>query len=389
MENKTQEEQFFYNVERGVVKTPKFLEVWRSSNAWINQGVDNLYSQELLRLFLDSSSLHSSLLRKKADMTSGNGFQKEGLSGPALNFLTNRFSEDSLDIVAYKIALDYWIQGGFYLKIGWSKDKKTIARISHVPYEKVRIAKPKKLADNKFEEKHYFVSRDWENYRRAENQPICFYDFNPLTAEEYPEQILFVKNYTAGAEYYALPSYSANLNWVKIAYEVGVYHLKSILNNLNAGLIITMVGAIPPKEQRDQDYERLKARYAGSEPAGDIMILYGPDKDKVPVITPMPNNNSDERFKDLMLQVQSNILIGHGASSQVAGIETAGKLGSANEIQEAYTIFQNTVINPGQKKIQDTFNRLASFNGIHDEFILERYNIFDAENEDEKDELTN
>jgi hypothetical protein len=143
-----------------------------------------------------------------------------------------------------------------------------------------------------------------------------------------------------------------------------------------------MVGAIPPQEQRNADYERLKARYAGAEPSGDVMLLYGQNKDTVPVITPMPYNASDERFKDLILSVNQNILIGHGANSNVAGIETAGKLGAANEIQDSYTMFQNTIINGAQKMIEDTITKLASYNGIVAEFELERYNLLNPENDD-------
>lgn len=375
-DEKTPEEQFFYNIERGITKTPKFLELWKGTNQWIWCGEDNLYPQELIRLSLDSSSLHSALLRKKADMTAANGFKKEDLSGPALNFLANRFGEDTLDVIAYKTAMDLAIFSGYYLKIGWSKDRKSIARISHVPYEKVRIAKPVKGQDGKIEERKYYVSRDWTNYRRAENEPVVYSDFNALTADANPEQILFVKNYTAGAEYYALPNYTSSLNYIKLAYEISCFHLKSIQNNLNQGLVITMVGPVPPQQQRDADYKRLKDRYAGAEPSGDVMILYAQNKDLAPVITPMPNNASDERFKDLILSVNDNIKLGHGASNIIAGLETAGKLGSSTEVQEAYDAYQNTVINGMQKKIQDTFDRLASFNGIIEHFELNKYNVF-------------
>jgi hypothetical protein len=96
-----------------------------------------------------------------------------------------------------------------------------------------------------------------------------------------------------------------------VASEIAVFHLKSIQNNMNSGLIIINKSGIPPQEMRQKEYDTIKARYAGSEVAGDILMVYAENKDKAPEIIPMPNNGSDERFKELMVQVNQNILQGH------------------------------------------------------------------------------
>lgn len=368
----------FFSLERGVTTTPKFTENLRNGKPWVQFGAkDNLYPQELLKLYLDSSSLHTSLIRKKANMTASLGFNRVGLDGKTLNFLENRFSEDTLDVVAYKAAIDFYIFGGFYLNITWSKDGQSVSRIQHVPYEKTRVGKEENLYfETKIKTKKFYVSRDWEFYTRNENRPVEWFSYNPLLSKEEPEQILFTKQYSPGAEYYSYCNYTSNLNWVKMAYEIGVFHLKSIQNNMNSGMIIINKNGIPPTELRDQAYRDLKAKYAGADPAGDIIMVFAENKDKAPEFIPMPNNGSDQRFKDLMYQVNENIRLGHDASSIVSNIETAGKLGSRAEIEEAYESFQNTIINGVQKMIEDTFNKLAGFNGISQNLVLNKYNVF-------------
>lgn len=372
----------FYSVERGVVSTPKFNEYWKNGNAWVSCGIDNLYCNELLRLFLDSSSLHTSIIRKKANMTAGNGFKTEGLGGPALNFLANRFGTMTIDEIAFATSFDFSIFGGFYLQITWSKDGKTIARIEHVPYEKVRVSKPLPIPTD--DGKYYYISKDWEFYRRVENTPIKVCGWNPLKSKEEPNQILFVKQYSPGAEYYSYPNYTSSLNFIKLAYEIGVFHLKSLQSNLNSGLIIINKSGIPSAEMREQQYQEIKRRYAGADAAGDILMVYAENAEKAPEFIPMPNNASDTRFNILIEQVNQNILIGHDASSIVGNIQTAGKLGNRTEIQDSYEMFQNTVIEPGQKVIENVINKLAGYNGIITDLKLNKYNTYTSVPVDQK-----
>ena len=296
----------FASFERGVTTTPKFGEFFRSSKDWVLCGADNLYPQEMLRLYNDASSLHSAVIKKKGLMIAGKGWDIDSLQGTAKSFMENPFGSEDADVVAQKMALDLSIQGGCYIAVTRSRESGKISRYQHVPYEKVRR---KKGCDV------YLISNDWEYYNRAENKPYEIPMFNEKDEEAWlngsPVQLMFIKSYEPGADYYALPQYRATLNWVKVASEIAVFHLKSIQNNMNSGLIIINKSGIPPQEMRQKEYDTIKARYAGSEVAGDILMVYAENKDKAPEIIPMPNNGSDERFKELMVQVNQNILQGH------------------------------------------------------------------------------
>ena len=364
----------FRSFERGVVKTPIFSELWNKPGEWLYNGVDNLYPQELLRLFLDASSLHTAIIRAKSSMIAGNGFIKEGLSPAAQNFLKNPFGDESLDKVAFKAGMDLSIYGGFYLNVCWSKDGTKIARIEHVPAEKVRIGKPEEESVTE-----YYVSRDWQFYRRGEkNEPKKVPSFNILDKEN-PSQILFAKQYSPGSEYYQIPSYTAVLNWIKLASEINIFHLKSVQNNMNLGIIIKNPSGTPPQEMRDIEYQKIKARLTGSDTAGDVLLLYAENKDKMPEIEAFPNNGSDQRFRDLIELCNTNIILGHGCNDIVAGQSTPGKLSQAAEVEQAYNAFQQKEINPMQKIVEDCFNRLATINGIGDELKLEKFKPFDLQ----------
>jgi hypothetical protein len=354
----------FFSLERGVVKAPKFIETFKSHNKWVNYGVDNLYPQELIDLYLNGSSLHTAIIDKTSFMIAGNGFETEGLSPKTLEFIKNHFSNYNLNQIAFKLAIDLTLFGVSYIKIDYSRDKTRIARLSHIANQKVRISK---------DMESFYVSRDWANYRRDENQPICIPTFDISKINEEDSQLLQIKIDKPDADYYSYPGYTSSINYIKIAREISIYHLKSLQNNLNAGVIITNIGPIPTKEQREKSFKELKDRYAGAEPAGDVMMLYAQNKDAAPIITPMPHNNSDERFKTLIEQVNTNIRLGHNVPSIVANVETAGKLGNATEVVETHKVYFDTKIRPMQIVIEDAINKLSSYNGITEELKLKEF----------------
>jgi hypothetical protein len=376
MEIKKNKEKFFGNISQDSVGTP-FINETFGRNDWVMFGADNLWPQELLRIYQNSSPLHTGLCKKKADMIAGLGFNPiAGLQ----SFLNNEYSKEDLNIIAYKCAMDLVIFGGYYLQVIWAKGGKQIAQLEHVPYEKVRVQKP--CALDYFGEKNetdevinYYISKDWARTRRGENEPKLIPAFNKDLSVEYPSQLLGTMMYTPGMEYYSLPDYMSIINWLKLDYNIGVFHLKSVTNGFAPSMIITMKDGAPTDEERQREYQQLKERYASAMNAGDFLLVYADSDATKPEFTPVQLNDSDSRYQDLMIQMNQEILVGHGATSPVGGIETSGKLGSADEIKDAYKLFQLTKIAQFQEIIERTFNKLAKINGYQGKLNLVPYAV--------------
>lgn len=343
-----------------------------NSNKWINFGDDNLYPQELIRLYQNSSTMHKQLIDRKADMISGLGFMDIS------TLKLNEFSDDTIDMVVKKVTYDKVIFNGFYLEVIFDKAGEKIVQVEHLPYEKVRVAKCNDDKDDDIE--GYFFSKDWSKKSRKENKPEFLPKFNPyLDRKEFPSQVMFFKTYTPGFDYYTLPTYSASINWLKLDYEISTYHLKNVQNGLMPGMIIVNKSGIPTAEERREIYNETKASMAGSDNAGDFIMVYAETPDKAPEFIPVQLNSSDQRFKDLMLQIDNTIKYAHNFTDGIAGISTSGKLGTSQEITEQLQYMQSTVISPIQKQIEDAFNKINKFNGIDFEFKLNKYVIFDEE----------
>ena len=346
--------------------TPTISEYF-GSNQWINFGNDNLFPQELIRIYQNASTMHSSLINRKVDMVAGNGFDTD------TPFIRNEYSNDSLNVIAKKVAYDKIIFGGFYLNVIWSKDGNTISQIEHLPYEKMRVAK---CDEEKDEIPGYYMSRDWARKNRRENKPVFMAELDKDLAKEYPSQVMFFRTYSPGLDYYTLPYYNSTLNFLKLDYEISTYHLKNVQNGLMPGMIIVNKSGIPTAEERAQIYDETKASLAGADNAGDFIMVYSETPEKAPDFIPVQLNSSDQRFKDLMNQINSTVMRAHSFTSAIAGIETSGKLGTSTEIVEQLQYMQSTVIAPIQKDIEDAFMSIARMNGDEEILNLNEYTIF-------------
>lgn len=345
------------------VSAPRPEEVF-GKNSWIDFGLNNLFPQEIIDLYLNASGLFKSLVDRKAAMIAGNGF----LFTPEIKeFLDNKYGEEGLNEVAYKCAIDLVLFGGYYLTICRSNNG-GIASISHLPYEKVRIEKPDEDGEHGF-----YISSDWVLYKKGAHKPYFMPKFDIDRND--PEQVMFVKTYTPGFEWYTLPDWIAIKNWIYVDRAISVFHKKNLDNGLTASYICVHKTQ-PPKEARDAFAQKMDANFAGASNAGRIISVYAESPELTPEFIPVNQNGSDELFQELIKQVDGEIIRGMKFTQAIAGLEIAGKLGSSNEINEQLEMFNITVIEPLQNIINNNFNELAKINGFPQMMKLQPYKMY-------------
>ena len=367
------------------VNTPIFKTV--NNKDYVFYGVKNNYPA-ILKAMMNSSSLHSAILKKKTDMIASKGFVIEDKK--IENFVANLNGKESLEDIVYKNAYDLTLYGGFSYLVTWSKDKKTIARISYIDFGSVRMVKElndgSDIATKQKDGVEFFLcSSDWTQERKNEHKPKLIQGFSTEYQEE-TTQLVYVKMYRPGCEdTYPLPDYQACSTYIDLDTEISNWHLNSVKNGFTPSMMINMVGT-PSDEEMRLFQRKLEEQYAGSANSSKILLTISEDETQIPQITPLTLNDSDERYKDLANQVKEQIIIGHRTSSTVCGVPTAGKLGNSSEIIEAENVFQKNVIDGYQYLIERSYNRLLLINGIDGDLELEQSITFDLEDVVEEDE---
>ena len=377
--------------EAHAIESPEFKTT--NNKDYILYGADNAYPS-VLREMMNQSSLHSSILKKKADMIASKGFEVE--DALVKGFVSNINGSETLDQIAYKCGYDLSLYGGFCYLVTWSKDKKSIARVQYMDWAKVR--KMKELEDDSDISKRqeegvefFEVSSDWSQERKEKYKPKVVQGFS-TEYNDATTQLVYVPMYRPGSDdFYPLPDYQACSTYIAIDTEIASYHLNSCKNGFTPSMMINMIG-VPSDEEMKQFERKLDEKYAGSANASKIILTISEDESQVPVITPLTLNASDQRYKDLAESVKEQIIIGHRASNEVVGVAVAGKLGTSSEIIEAEAVFQKTVIDGYQNLIEVSLTRVMNLNGIEGDLKLARTIVFDIDEIEEaevQEEVTN
>mgnify|MGYP003122427238 CR=1 FL=1 len=372
-----------FSLDKLTDPTPKFAE---SKAAWIPYGADNNYPHFLLELS-NHSSKHNSLVKKKVNMTAGEGFVKTAANS---EFIANVNGKEDCDEIAFKLAYDLNIYGGYCYAVTWSNDGRSIARKTYVDYSKVRMAKVVEDEDDEMSRlqakgvDYYYISSDWMQHRKEKHKPELIQGFDPNYTKE-KTQLVYMTEYRAGVDFYTYPDYISALNYIHLDYEISNFHLSSVHNSFTPSMIISHKGGIPSEEKQREYKKKLKKQYGGSDNGSQVFVTFSKNGETAPEFIPLNLNASDERFLQLEQAIQQNIIIAHGASPIVAGVATSGKLGSSDEVIESEQVFQKNVIDSKQKMIERSFNKLLKINGIQEEIKLKGIKSFDeAEKEDDK-----
>jgi hypothetical protein len=327
------------------------LPIFKENKAkgYMTYGLDNLYPQELIRLY-NSSPKHNAIINQKAAYIVGANTDIKGKNTEDVaiteDFLANINAYEDFENLKSKLAQDYELFDGFAVEVIWNKAKTKPAEYYHLPFQNVRLGKD-----------CAYYSEDWTN-QRAE---ICQYPyFNANTREN--KQVFYFKLYRAGQKQYPLPSYIGALRYIEIDSEIQNWHFNSIKNGFSAQTLIQFFKGIPTPEEMRLTERRFKSQKTGTHNAGGMIIGYNEPSERAAEITNLQPSDFDKQFLQLNDTVRDEIFVGHRISNPVLfGISTAGALGQRNELIEAYELFQQAYIEPRQKQFDAALNSILKY----------------------------
>lgn len=344
----------------------------------VEWGSNNLYPDYLLDLYnFSGSSTHKSVINKKVKMLCGNGIDADGLTDKV---------RQKLEDESFKLFLDQEIFNGFALEVIFSNDG-SIYDVNHVHFANVRKGyhgDNEKIIEE-FGEEFFWISDDWKHYRKEEYTPkyIKRYDDNIRIGRSliYFEQY---NPYNSTQWSYPIADYSTSLNYIEIDNEISKFHLDDIKSGFMQSLMINFADGDRSQEVKEEFFRDFNRKFKGSE-GQKLFISYSDGKENAPEILPFEANNSDERFMMLKDVVEENIVRGHEIPPQILIVQP-GKLSSTDERYELLQEFNNTYIQPRQKKLSDIFSNLFD---IEIEFKSYTEKMSDTKSIDENIEAEN
>ena len=340
--------------------------VERPNQDWVSFGEDNLYPNYLLELFL-GSAINGALIKSIGAMIYGEGLAATNADESEANkesyLRLTELLHNSGDDVLKDLAMDLKLFGGCYVNVIWSRDRSKIAKILHIPAQYIRSGK---MVDGEIDT--YYYSADWSKARKSEYRPRPYAAFNTEDRTQ-ASQILMIRDKNPALFYGFAPDYVAATDWIQMELEIAQFHLSNITSGMTPSMHVGFSNGVPTEEERRTIERQLNQKFAGSGNAGKILITFNDGKETSPTIEPIQMNDAQSAWEGMSKQAVNQILAGHRCVSPLLfGIRTEGgnSLGNnADELRDAYSLFNNTVVVPFQNILLRGLDKIFSVNDIN------------------------
>lgn len=334
----------------------------------------NDYPDYLVHLY-NNSSIHETCINSIVEAIKGDGL----VADPTWVLdVANRENESWNDLFA-KVALDYYLFGGFYIEVIYNKLRTKPAEYYHIPFASVRAKK----CNHRGKIEGYYIAHEWKprgQYITDTEEAIYMPAFDPKKSFEEASQLYAFRPYHPLQKYYPLPKYAGATKVVELDTEVDNWHVSNIKNGLTPSIAITTF-TNGTEEDRRAIENQLRLQFQGSSQAGQMFYMDVDSPENKPVIEAIANNGGDTYYTTINDMVVQKILTAHRITSpMLLGIKTEGQLGGAQEMLDAYTLFLNMVIKPYQQDILTCLEELLELKYPEFEITLgvEQKQILDA-----------
>ena len=333
--------------------SPDIIE--KSSKEYVSYGADNNYFQYLIDRY-NGSPTNNAIINGISQMIYGRGLDALNSNKKPGQYaqMISLFKKDMVRKVCYDLKL----MGQCAIQVIYSKDRKTIAQVEHIPVENLRAEK----CNDKGEIEAYYYSDNWTKVKNISSTlKIPAFGFSKENIE-----IIYVKPYRAGYKYYSSPDYAGGLQYAELEQERSNYHLNNILNGLAPSMLINFNNGTPNAEERQMLENRILEKFSGSSAAGKFILAFNDNPESAATIEPIQLSDAHNQYQFLSDESSKKVMVAHRVvSPMLLGIKDNSGLGNnADELRTASTLMDNTVIRPFQTLLIDAFDTILAYNQI-------------------------
>ena len=333
--------------------SPKIKET--KTDNFVAYGEDNNYFQFLIDRY-NGSATNNAIINGMSEMIFGRGLDAtdSNRKPEAYAQMITLFHDDCVR----RLSSDLKLMGQCAMQVIYSKDRKTIARVEHIPVETLRAEK----CNEKGEIEAYYMHPDWANYKKNDT-------LKRIEAFGYGKeaiQIYYVKPYKAGYKYYSPVDYQGGIQYAELEEEISNYHLNNIMNGLAPSMLINMNNGTPDPEQRQLIENRIYQKFSGSSNSGKFILSFNDNADTAASIEPIQLSDAHNQYQFLSDESMRKIMVSHRVvSPMLLGVKDSSGLGNnADELKTASLLMDNTVIRPFQTLLINAFDDVLAYNDI-------------------------
>lgn len=349
-------------IELAAYNPPKAIE--KRNENWVFYGEKNDYYEFLIERY-NNSTTNNQVINNIVKLIYGKGLDARDAFKKPNEYAQIKmlFSKDTIR----KAITDYYLLGQFALQIIYSKNKKQIVEVHHLPIQNLR---PEKCnVDGVIE--NYYYSDNWQKLRDFPTKPIPSFGNGGKELLE----VMVCGDYTIGQKYFSSVKYLGGLTYAKLEENISEYLISLVESQFSPLKIINFNNGVPDEETQKIQVDKVKSKATGA--SGDkIVVSFNNNKDTQTTIDSVPLDNAAQQYEYLSNEARGKIMLSHGVvSGLLFGIPSASGFSSnADEMKNAFILFQNNVIKPNQEFFCEQLDKILAFNKYSLDLFLKPLN---------------
>lgn len=319
---------------------PSAVENDTMGKSYVYWGNDNIYPQYLYNLFNDVSTLKT-IIMGTADYVCGNNVT---CNYKGFDIEVNSKGDTVREIVNL-LARDYLIYGGFAFQVIRNRLGE-VAEIYHLDFRYVRSDKKNNL--------FYYSEEFGKKYART-NKILILPKF-VAEAKDIPNSVVYHSNNKSAT--YPTPRYSGALKACEIERAIDTYHLSSLENGFFGSYILNFANGIPSDEQKAEIEKAVNEKFSSASNAGRILLNFSNGKDNALTVEKLDTVDFGDKYESTAKRSREQIFVAFQAVPSLFGLMTESKGFSTEEFEQAFKLYNRTVVKPIQKLVVDTFKKV-------------------------------
>jgi hypothetical protein len=331
-------------------EAPQIIE--SKQKGYVTFGENNSYFQFLIDRYRKSAT-NQSIINNVTRLMYGKGLGVIDASRKPSEYaqVMALFNKDCLR----KLCFDLKTLGQCAIQVHYNDKHDKILKAFHIDMNLLAAEK----CDDEGKINNWYYSNNWEDIKKF--PPKKFATFKSSNDKV---EILVIRPYAIGMKYFALPDYVAGTAYALLEEEVSDYLINEVQNGFSGTKVVNFNNGQPDIETQNLLQSQIKNKLTGSK-GQRVIVGFNNNKETATTVDDIPLNDAPEHYQYLSTECERKIMVSHSITSGLLlGLGSANGFGSnADELKNAFVLFDNMVIRPLQQLLIDGLEQITSFNG--------------------------
>jgi len=320
---------------------------------WVEFGESNDYYSFLIQCYTNSTT-QNAIINNTNRLVYGKGLSASDASRKPNEYaaMMALFSKKC----TRHLVSDLKLLGQCAMQVIYTKDRKKIAQVEHIPVQLLRAEK----CNEEGKVEAYYYSDDWQDTKNYKPKRIPAFG-----CSKEPIEIYFCKPYSVGLKYYALPDYIGCLPYCTLEESISEYLINEVNNGFSSRSVINFNNGQPSDEQQRLIKNKVLNQLTGTQ-GEKVIVSFNNNAESKTTVDAMPVNDAPDLYSTLAEECLRKIMLGNNVTSPLLfGIASSNGFSSnADELKDSFILFDNMVIRPMQELLLDAFDEILAYNGI-------------------------